>query len=503
MERKELNVLSNIKTNEDQYGWKELNCFYKPLAIIFNSFESHYFVDFLLLLGYSITFNMGNSFSYLTKKRDSIFEEFFIYYNSNLESLFHIQIINEKQDDYDSFVSSIINHIDNREPVLVPVDLFHIYYDDQYERKHAPHYIIIKGYDAKRKLFYILDTLQVNNGQDAVYYNFKITFHMLWSANISRLIWSFHKAGELPSHRKLMTRLSDYIKTFEANASIDMDINHLSDDNYQLLDTKEYVVKCNMRNIYYDMIKVVLSDINVNYDMMNEQIKEILTQWDFIKANVLYKIKKQDFNLFVEIQQSEKTFSMELELQRNIRKLLDDNISSIIVSEETGYIKNMENAIINIDNNNNILIEHINTKIANLYQPTDEAPQVLYRVKEEEFVFHAEMEMWNLGDDSYQSGIELKELSGDRYLFGIKKNESLTLICHDRNYKREIPFSESKVKLRISKSKENVSFSYMNHDRWVTLYDYNITHRIEFIGVFSSTWKAINHKVRFNNVGFC
>ncbi|RSJ08854.1 hypothetical protein D8833_09915 [Streptococcus intermedius] len=50
-------------------------------------------------------------------------------------------------------------------PVIVPINLKYLFYSDKYLEEDWPHPFVIKGFDHKKKIFYILDYTQLKSDQ--------------------------------------------------------------------------------------------------------------------------------------------------------------------------------------------------------------------------------------------------------------------------------------------------------------------------------------------------
>jgi hypothetical protein len=175
-------LLENVTENSDNYSWRELSCFFKPWAIIFESYKSGYFDLFLYYWCFNKHYFTDESCATIFDTRKLPFPAFFEFYEKELKHRFGLSIKTNTFISEEDLNMKIKAQIDAESPVLIPGDLFAIYYDELYKYRHHYHYFLVKGYDSEKELYYILDTVHVEHGRNAVYKDFAITFYQLYEA---------------------------------------------------------------------------------------------------------------------------------------------------------------------------------------------------------------------------------------------------------------------------------------------------------------------------------
>ncbi|HAU88277.1 MAG TPA: hypothetical protein DCW90_23215 [Lachnospiraceae bacterium] len=510
MER-EITILSDLKKNSDHYEWKELNCFYKPLAIIFAYFNEEYFNQFLMMLSMHILYDIHGGFQYVSVERENIYDEFFKHYNKYMKDDFRIEAREWRETEKERLGYRIVEELKKGHPVLVPVDLYEIYYDDKYMREHASHYIIVKGCDLKRNVFYILDTLQVENGEKAQYVDFKMQMSLLLKAAVKNIFWSF--AQEQSDSRNdidqiIFSTLDRVLK--EKNAYIDSEIFELKPEMHRKINTNEYATKCNMRIVYYDIITQMLQKINLPEDERTRiQIKQgdIIKEWGKLSKSVFYHIQKGKLNFDAEKEKAAVIGQEERLLESQILKVLYQDRKAIEKQETEYRIKNKDKAQIDVSDGG-ILIQHDRNQLANLWLTMDEAPQILYKIYDkQEFYIQTEVEIISDGNsaersNTFQSGIIIKMDNGHKFLFGLEKGESLSLLSPEAELEEKYSWEKDKITLRVMRKDNGLSFEFQKNDfKWYLLKQVEETGEVELAGFFSKTWYPIPHKVQFTDIG--
>lgn len=505
-----ITILTDLKKNTDPYEWKELNCFYKPLAIIFSYFKEEYFNQFLLLLSLHILYDIHGGFQYVSVERESIYDEFFKHYNKYMKDDFHIEIKEWREADKEKLGNRIMEELEKGYPVLVPVDLYEIYYDDKYMREHASHYIIIKGYDQKRKLFYILDTLHIENGEKAQYVDFKMEMDLLLQAAVKNIFWSFKEGQSDSSNDVEQIIFSTWEKVLsDQNDYIDTEILELQSDMHRKINTNEYATKCNMRNVYYDIIRQMLGDLDLSEDKRTEiqiKLRNIIKEWGKLSRSVFYHIQKGNFNFDKEKEKAAVIGQEERLLESQILQMLCQNRKAIQRQETEYLLKNKDKAEIEIKDGT-ILIQHDENQLANLWLTIDDAPQILYKIySKQEFYIQSEVTIISSGNsvdrsNTYQSGIIVKLNNGHKYLFGLEKGESLSLLSPETELTEMHSWEKDKIVLRVVRRENDLCFEFQTVDsKWNLLKQVKETGEVEVAGFFSKTWYPIPHKVQFTDI---
>ena len=103
---------------------------------------------------------------------DNTFVDF---YTKTLKDIFGVSFKIEYVQPNDDLNEEIMKNIDDKKIVVLPVDLYLLPYAADYKINHQQHYIILKGYDSERDLYYVLDNMQLESGATR-YENFKMLY---------------------------------------------------------------------------------------------------------------------------------------------------------------------------------------------------------------------------------------------------------------------------------------------------------------------------------------
>lgn len=176
-------IQNNIISNTDNYNPRQLTCFHKPWAILYGSINKEYFALYLMFSVFYENFGYNNYFKWFDFD-GNLNENYFKFAKEVLEPRFGVEVSKEYYKEYDEFISKVITLLMYNERVLVPADLIHIPYYEDYKIKNHIHFFIVKGFDIEKKIFYILDNMHIDNGAEGIYKNFVITFERLFKCAV-------------------------------------------------------------------------------------------------------------------------------------------------------------------------------------------------------------------------------------------------------------------------------------------------------------------------------
>ena len=170
----DINVIHEIRENPDGYTPNQITCFNRPWAILFASIRQDYYYMFLFWTTFYQLFMIDDYFDW-RKFENNLDENFLEYANNILSEKFGCVI--EKVNVTNNLNEKIRECIDKKYRVLLPVDLVRLpYYSDYMNKKHV-HFMPIKGYDSRRKLYYILDNMHMDRGAATTYSDFTLTWN--------------------------------------------------------------------------------------------------------------------------------------------------------------------------------------------------------------------------------------------------------------------------------------------------------------------------------------
>ncbi|MCX8130515.1 MAG: hypothetical protein N3I35_10485 [Clostridia bacterium] len=529
---KEFKIIDSIIENDDNYSWAELNCFNKPLAIIINSFGPEYFYIFLLFLSYNSSFLKDISFDKFLQTEVTSLS---LGTSNMMESIFRVQSSKVCFENEEGMHNRIIEEINNNSRLLFPINSIGLFYQSNYLEAHNRHYIIIKGYNKDKRIYYIMDNSHINDGTSSNYKNFAIRFEDLYK--ISKLyseyfepeqnmcyFWAFksiENTKKISYCWALKYIYSDFANIVQAKSSI----KYIENEIIELID-KENTVNClskenlnrisstlNFKAVFYDILFKFLKRLELSKNQVEElhELKDSITKsWYDIRVHLFMCINRN----------SPITETLRLKAKQNIlmeKKFIDEYIKLISTVDNVDifyksrakeqYMEiNYLNALIKQDGNS---IEMIlpEGKAYNTWLLEDNAPQMLILADGSdnfEFITRVYPTVDNKLDHSDQSGVVLKFNDGMKYLFGKFGWEKLSLYCpeiEEFTLMEEVFYSPY-VYLMIRKHGNKYSFMYKaeKDEVWQEAYIFETTKGIESYGVFARTWNELQHKVVFSEI---
>jgi len=532
-----MKVFDTVVENDDKYTWAELNCFFRPLAILFKSFNSDYF-DILLLYAslYECFISEVTTNEYSNYTSNDINEEFINYYNNNIKDNLGVEIINETIEKENTLIDLIIKFINNDVRILIPIDLYELFYFTRYKEDHHFHNLIIKGYDDDKKVFYTLDNIHYDRGANTIYKDFVISYPILestsysWAENFTLekkpLLWGIRKYKNLNSMSAIFKSLKfiydfyervengvekmtfleyEYIKKI---AELNENINNI---HYDIL------YRFNFKKVYYDILSKLLKKVMKNDELL-EQLEEtknnLLSEWDVIRMNLLYIINSESKEYTEILKKCELILIQEKKFRLlflSIFKRIENSFNSNIIENNLYEIRNNYNAKIAHSNSyENVDITLSNTTIYDNWSFQDNAPQLLVNVLNlKGFEIECDLEVMNDQFkifDSFQSGIIVKYDNGIKYMYGKCTKNMLSLYCPEEKNQyciKEQTYLYEKIKLKVKKKDETITFYFKNAqtDNWNIFHKINQTlNKIERIGLYVRTWDKIDCVVSFSNI---
>jgi len=189
---KKKKVILDIKNYDNELEWRKLNCFYRAFMAVFASsgYLDEYFFA-VTILGY-VVYIVNGERTLTFDGGDNTLR----YYNEELKDITGIELLNVDVKNSRGFRKKLRGELDNGRAVIVPGDLYELYYCKTYREQHKRHYIIVKGYDAEKDIFYILDNMHLKFGADTSYYDF-----MIKSEDLYNLLMSYNEGFNITSSK--------------------------------------------------------------------------------------------------------------------------------------------------------------------------------------------------------------------------------------------------------------------------------------------------------------
>lgn len=522
-------VQEKITPNHDSYNPRQVTCFQKPWAILFKSLNEDYFDLYLFVAVFYENFMYKNYF-YWEDFNKNMNENFYKFSKEILEPRFDVKIDKLIYKDKEEFISKIEQSLFNGDRVLVPADMIELPYYEDYKVDNHIHNFIIRGYDRKKEVFYILDNMHIDNGSDGLYKNFVLTYNRMFKM-AKRCFESFFPNEENPFFWKLSSREDNNTYTaWEALKNhkeelklINEQDNMINLPEYKILEegsdninnfSRSYAKILNYKQVYYDILFKILRKIKVSENEVNEleQLKEELyKEWETLRMYILYYSSKKDKMLSKLKNEFEKCVSNEKKFRECFISIIDNNKEKGEVNVQGQkkekyvlYEHNLNEAVIEREKNN-VWVYHDKKHIYDTWKVQDNAAQLNFMIDSKDKIeFKFDLVLHNAMDFPFFGGLIVKNQSGERYLFGNDAKGSIALYCPqlEENFTlQKQPYFKDSMSLKINIENEGITFYYKEVEDadWITFYDMKIID-IQEIGIISKTWNAIEHKSDFSNI---
>lgn len=346
-----------LKTNErrvlvldDGYGWQHIDCFNKPASIILDSFSKGLHDDFLFNVCFYHSYLIGGWYPNLFEDDpapESYFEEF---YHKKLEDKYSVLLKDIYFKDCMDMEIQIKNTLDNGGVCLVPCDVYELYYYDDYLKNHIDHYFIVEGYDAKRRLFLIVDTLHVNQSREAEYRPFYIPCEKLYKLSSNyyeryyskieqRYFWCFKRsdtAKEYDAHNLLKGFKEDLDNILSGSVKIENVekecIARISDacENGNTEEVERNIAhifkRGNYRVIFYDILFKALKACGKDTGELEILKDRIMEKWGDIKNLITYNVATCKYEFENVLSEIEANINEDSKLLANLQKILVEKV---------------------------------------------------------------------------------------------------------------------------------------------------------------------------------
>ncbi|MCX7923049.1 MAG: BtrH N-terminal domain-containing protein [Clostridia bacterium] len=532
-ELKKFKVIDSVIENDDNYSWAELNCFNKPMAIIFKSFDAEYFNLFLFYLSYINTFLLDMSFEEFINEDNAFFSPSF---NSMIVTNFGIEIEKVYFDNEWDMHAKITEEIDKSSRLLFPINSIGLYYHSNYMEAHNRHFMIVNGYNNLKKIYYTMENSHIDDGTSTLYKKFVIKFSDLFNASklyleqfepeeFKSYFWAFRKIGQpnikIDYKKALFDLYTDFMEMNEGktrikyieNEIIKMIVKENRSNCFSKSSIQKISSTLNFKSVFYDLLFKFLNKLNTHKGEVSDLSRlalDITREWYDIRMHLFMCISRNSMiseRLETKVQENvarEKMFREHfIKIASGIKQ------KSFFEDKDTKdkYIeKNFYNACI-ARNGNTIEMFLPEGKSYNTWLLQDNAPQMLiYPNAKEDFKFETKVTPVtdNKLDHSDQSGILLKLNDGTKYLFGKFGWQKLSLYCpQDENFiLMEENFYYPHVYLLVRRTENSYTFMYRTEreEAWKEAYSFQTAKDIECYGVFARTWNELEHKVVFSEI---
>lgn len=521
-------VQNKIVPNDDNYSPRELTCFHKPWAILYSSIKKEYFNLYLLTSIFYENFDYNNYFKWYDFS-GNLNNNYYKFAKEILEPRFGVKVNKNVYKSKDEFVQNICSNLENDHRVLVPVDLIELPYYEDYKIRNHIHFLIIKGFDIDKQVFYVLDNMQIDGGSDGVYKNFAMTFDSVYKIaeaifnsilseedpyywdmeyiNESNYTYNYESALKLHREELLKAKENEGILSYP-----ETDIIHRKNEkiiNY----ARSYAKVLNFKEVYYDMLFNSLEEANIDKDEIISLLssrKDDYAEWEKLRMSVLYNfarksdgLLKLEGNFFKCRERDEELFEKVVKLIENIKctgfKPDDERINK----KYKLFLHNPNKAEI-IYEGSAITIVHDKTKVYDTWKNKDNATQFLFNVEvKDKIEFNAVINIKNEVDFPFFSGMVLKTKE-KTYLFGSDAMCSMAIYCPQDEEKftlKKERFFGKTMSLKIILDEGYMKFYYKNLEEgeW-NKWELKNNEDVIQIGLISKTWNAIEHQSDFSDI---
>lgn len=512
MEKKK--ILNQVVPNDDDYCWKNLTCTYRPWMTGFKSFGQTYEDAFLLLVSFIEIY-----FDEVEEKRLLDFVE---NYEQYLESFIGIRIRKHTFRSLREMQSLIINSIDQEQPVLVPCDLIALPYNPMYMLEHRYKCMVVKGYDVKRDLLFIIDNIHIDYGSSTILTDFVSQTAEMYNMNkeistsleYEQCCFSLEKVTQEDIRaytilKKLGELIDQYLLKPEKVIHWEKKLQYLVHKRNMAKPIEEIIKTLDFKYVFRDRLHQLLECLLGNHDKVEKlctQYDDVCADWLNLRNEILFSedasIEMSDLQLRIQNAEQKEVLFMK-DLAAVIGELPDKAVEEKRLYGKFRVLNNSKAIIQKMENG--FEIEHDKGRKYDTWQMQDNACQLLVdHVSNGKFEVKVHSETC-FGEDIH-SGIIVKLKSGIKYLFGNVRGRIIAIYCPelDDNFElySKVKYSENKLQddqYKVVIQDEQIDFYYMEDEK--AIYTVSLTDdEIESIGLFSKTWEYLEHKVCFYDI---
>lgn len=508
--RKNEVYLDKVNKNEDTYIWRELNCFYRTFAIALKSVNDKYYDLFLLYVAAYVAYIINGERNLSFDANDNVLK----YYDMELKTLFGMEIKKNDFTSYKNMKKNIYGVLVNNEVIVIPCDLFYLPYCKTYLELHKRHYLIIKGMNWKKDIFYVLDNMQNELGSSTVYTDF-----MMKAGNVYDMSSSFKACFDGSSSKKYFWSIN--INECNYNEQKSREYLHklcIKLTNYNIENSYEYILISKMKQGIFDVdIFEYMEYINIKKLFFCSALKHVQSNYKEAQCvtefsnliNSYLKEREQIKILFAVAYQ--KRVSEDRKLEQNIYGLLEkekqvlNNLMTIIDNNEFVNVGSNYSEFIIVNNNNaeinqtdekfSVLLEK--NKIYDLWKNSNNGVQIYKECNLKNGHINIDMVMDCVMGGSFHCGIMLIMENENRVLFGSlgKLNIAVHELSESPEYElfiENFPFEES---LNLEIRFNNNEYCFLTDGK--KLCELKFESNIKYYGVFVKTWEKCRCKVDF------
>ncbi|MCX7922502.1 MAG: BtrH N-terminal domain-containing protein [Clostridia bacterium] len=537
-EARKFKVIDGFVENTDNYTWDETNCFFKSIAIDYESFSSGYFDLFMFYSTFYYTFRAEGCYE------DSIgigmgkfYNSFLDFHNRIMEDRFGMVFKTVEFETEDEMHEKIKIEVDNEARVLVPGDVMGLYYNMMYREVPHDHYFIIKGYNTEKKIYYIMDNMHIDNGGSVKYKDFMVKFSDLYEMRELHLknftpdatkpfFWSVSKTRNArKSSYSVYETLLDHAEYFKKVNTGEAELKYLEQEAMKKIELAgevnlfRIIVRIiNSKSVYYGLLFKFLENANIDKALiedLKEFKKELEMSWFDVRRKLLFKVSRNN-NDFSSLKGP---IESSIEKERIFRNKVIESVGSSKLQElvrqrqeaeaDNEFIEKNNSGALIVKDKNRIQITHSSEKKYETWTIEDNAPQMLIYNTGEDFMLETKMTLNNRG--AFHSGVIIKLANGMKLLYGVCIDNKFVIFCPERGDKYSLIeenfqnlSGSNSVYMRVQKEKGLYTFynKLDGTDDYRKFYTIKCEEKTVHFGFFSKTWEAIEHKVEFEDIKY-
>lgn len=512
-------MIKELRPNyEDDYSWHEVNCFFRAWSIALKSYHSSYFNNFLQAMFLNWTFfpesiAATENDDFMLDSNASVLSPFF---NVVAEKVYYTS---ENQ-----FYAEINSRINEKARLIIPGNIFNIYYNASYQTKHSEHYFIIKGCDETTRRYYILDNLHLKNGSSTLYEDFIIPWGILHESNqlffshfqttSEPYFWSIQQLSPVHSNN---TKLIFGANLHILNKYIDSYKNHEFEEMIAQHDSKAeqiklFFMKFNHKNTYFKILHHVLKSLDID----TSYFEELISSFQALKAKIPISLAGSEGSASLLEQYTGLERSLLMHMRELILQYLEreaEQPSGTPGLQKPAHSPQQQVQTLNEDNvswqldDKALSITHSSLHKADTWVSENEAFQMLWKHdgrNDEAVVLEVALENLNAPGLPFQSGIIIV-YPHEIALFGPLQNISMSLFVPQRqaDYSiKEIQYLQSSARLKVCRHPEKGLLLYYKSPEdqdYILFTEEPLSLEFTEIGVFSRTWEHIDHTTMFTD----
>lgn len=516
--------MSDVRANEDSYTWQELNCFYRPFSLSLQTYRKEFFQLSLMFSAFQGTYLMGHVSIQDVNNNFA----FFSYYREHLAKIFKANIGEERFRSKEEMNEKLKEAITENKIVVFPTDLFCFPYINHYMELHHRHFIVIKGFNTKKQIYYIMDNQHMDMGFCTKYCDF-----MLKCDTVYEMAESYKNYAD--SDKDYMYFWTVEQTSTDTSDSIKLCVEYFKEHLTRLVNHEEKKcciekdmvedlkrgcfernigddIKTNsMRIVYFDNLLYFLQLIDKNdtrMGQMEQTIYKVHKEWDELKNKIVYYFQKGLTSTPELEAMLEKVMNDDEALMKDVLAFL--NSKTIVITEEDKkpyIVKNNHNADYKIADQK-VMMNLSKDSFYDTWTYNDDACQILFPAKDRDFTIEMELSVNAVLGGSLLAGFLFRYEYNYKVMFGNYRSIQVSIFAPNEEeaylFSEKHPMDQYRY-FRVTKKEDEYQFFIRKSEDedWQLLYTREDSNRLDYFGIFTKTWEncethAVFERVMYN-----